>query len=159
MTINRCLIETIDLYGILMNLLDRLLPKLLLAYSTFLLCWGLLGLLEYVFPTLTLGLQNSNFPNGLQFAHFFAIMLTGTFFVFGYLKKWPHTPYATITMYAVLAALCFVEVTDFGAFGGGTTGVLIMLLEYVTYVGLSAYMLRSTAIQHHFGNALHSSKD
>lgn len=141
-----------------MSALDRLLPKFLLAFSAFLLLWGLLGLLEYFFQSLSLGLQNSSFPDGLQFAHFFAIMLTGAVFIFGYLGKWPHTPYVTITMYAVLATLCFVEVMDFGAFGGGTTGVLTMLLEYATYVGLSTYLLRSTAMRHHFGNALHTSK-
>lgn len=136
-----------------MNALDRFIPKVLLAFSTVLLGWGGLGLLEYVFPALSLGLQNSRFPNGLQFLHFSAIMLTGAIFVFGYFRQWPHTPYATITMYAVLATLCFVETIDFGAFGGGTTGVLIMLMEFVIYVGLSTYLLRSTVIRHHFGNA------
>lgn len=136
-----------------MNALDRFLPKVLLAFSAGLLGWGLLGLLEYVFPTLSLGLQNSSFPNGLQFLHFFAIMLTGAIFFFGYFKQWTYTPYVTITMYAVLATLCFVETIDFGAFGGGTTGVVIMLVEFVTYVGLSTYLLRSTVIHHHFGNA------
>tara|TARA_R100001163_G_C5010026_1_gene156298 strand:+ start:138 stop:566 length:429 start_codon:yes stop_codon:yes gene_type:complete len=138
------------------SVLDRFLPKLLLAISIFLLCWGLLGLVEYVFPTLNMGLQNSRFPDGLQFAHFFAIILTGAVFVVGYLRKWPYTPFATITMYAVLATLCFVEVMDFGAFGGGTMGVLTMLLEYAMYVGLSTYLLRSKAMRRHFGNALYA---
>lgn len=141
-----------------MSALDRVLPKLLLVLSAFLLLWGVLGLLEYFLPVLSLGLQNRKFPDGLQFAHFFAIMLTGIVFVFGYIGKWPHTPYVTITMYAVLATLCFVEVMDFGAFGGGTTGVLTMLLEYATYVGLSIYLLRSTAMRDHFGHAMHTSK-
>ena len=136
-----------------MNALVKFLPKALLVFSAGLLCWGLLGLLEYVFPTLGLGLQNSKFPKGLQFLHFFAIMLTGAIFVFGYLKPWPHTPYATITMYAVLATLCFVETVDFGAFGGGTTGVLIMLVEFLLYIVISTYLLRSAAISQHFGHA------
>ncbi|MDN2565041.1 hypothetical protein N1F89_02305 [Aquibium sp. A9E412] len=142
-----------------MSALDRLIPKILLALSAFLLIWGILGLFEYLFPALSLGLQNSSFPAGLQFAHFFAIMLTGAFFVFGYIKKWPHTPYVTITMYAVLATLCFVEVIDFGAFGGGTKGVLTMLLEYSVYVGLSIYMFRSPAMRYHFGNASYTSEN
>ncbi|SUZ32492.1 hypothetical protein ROE7235_02252 [Roseibaca ekhonensis] len=134
-----------------MTTLDRFLPKVLLAFSVFLLCWGAPGLLEYAIPSLNIGLQNSQFPGGLQFAHFFAIMLTGAVFLFGYLRRWPHTRHATITMYAVLATLCFVEVTDFGAFGGGTTGVIIMLVEFSTYIALSAYMLRSDAMQCRFG--------
>ena len=102
-------------------------------------------------PGFALGLQNSSFPSGLQFLHFFAILLTGAIFVFGYLTRWPHTPYATITMYAVLATLCFVETIDFGAFGGGTQGVLTMLVEFTTYIAFSTYLLRSEFIRHRFG--------
>jgi hypothetical protein len=113
-----------------METLDKIVPRALLVVSAGLLCWGLLGLLEYALPALGLGLQNSGFPAGLQFLHFFAIALTGTIFVLGYLRRWPPTPHATITMYAVLATLCFVETIDFGAFGGGATGVAIMLVEF-----------------------------
>ncbi|WP_169569324.1 hypothetical protein [Sneathiella limimaris] len=134
-----------------MDTLDKFLPKFLLAVSAGLLCWGLLGLLEYAAPSLSLGLQNEKFPSGLQFLHFLGILLTGVIFLLGYLKRWPHTVYATITMYAVLATLCFVETIDFGAFGGGSTGVLIMLVEFSVYIGLSTYLLRSTAIKSHFG--------
>lgn len=142
-----------------MDTLDRFVPKLLLAVSAGLLCWGLLGLLEYVFPILSLGLQNESFPNGLQFLHFFALVLTGAIYVFGYINQWPQTPHATITMYAVLATLCFIETIDFGAFGGGSAGVVIMLMEFVLYVGISTYLLRSAAIHHHFGHDLNTSKE
>ena len=138
--------------GVPLDTLDKLLPKGLLVVSAGLLCWGLLGLVEYVVPTLNLGLQDDNFPAGLQFIHFFALVLTGSIFVFGYLMRWPHTPHATITMYAVLATICFIETIDFGAFGGGATGVMIMLMEFALYVGLSMYLLRSSAIHHHFNH-------
>ncbi|MEQ8482278.1 MAG: hypothetical protein RIC18_16640 [Hoeflea sp.] len=134
-----------------MDRLDRFLPRTLLAISAALLCWGILGLLEYVFPALGLGLQNESFPAGLQFLHFLALVLTGAIYVFGYLRRWPHTPHATITMYAVLATLCFVETIDFGAFGGGATGVAIMLGEFVLYIVLSTYLIRSPAIRQRFG--------
>lgn len=136
-----------------MTALDRVLPKGLLVVSAGLLCWGLLGLLEYVFPAVALGLQNVNFPPGLQFLHFFAIALTGSIFCLGYTWRWSHTPYATITMYAVLAAICFVETIDFGAFGGGTTGVMTMICEFTVYVGLSCYLLRSNTVRSHFNPA------
>lgn len=134
-----------------MDVLDRFLPKILLVLSAGLLCWGVLGLLEYIAPTLGFGLQNSQFPKGLQFLHFVAITLTGGIFIFGYFRRWPPTPYAMVTLYAVLATLCFVETVDFGAFGGGTTGVVIMLFEFTTYIGLSIYLLRSRVIHRHFG--------
>lgn len=136
-----------------LDTLDRFLPKGLLVFSFGLLCWGGLGLLEYAFPALTLGLQDSNFPPGLQFIHFFAITLTGSIFLFGYLKRWPPTPHATITMYAMLATICFIETMDFGAFGGGPTAVMIMTVEFALYVGLSAYLLRSGAMRRHFDHA------
>lgn len=131
----------------MLETLDRFLPKGLLAVSAGLLCWGLLGLLEYAFPAIALGLQNSRFPAGLQFLHFFAIAATGIVFVCGYLTRWVHTPHATTTLYAVLATLCFVETIDFGAFGGG---VATMTVEFSLYIGLSAYLHRSGAIARHF---------
>lgn len=138
------------LRGAALDTLDRFLPKGLFVVSAGLLCWGLLGLFEYAFPAWHLGLQDSNFPAGLQFIHFLAISLTGSIFVFGYLRRWQHTRHATITMYAVLATICFIETMDFGAFGGGTTGVMIMLAEFALYIGLSTYLLRSDAIREHF---------
>ena len=130
--------------------LDKLFPKGLFVISFALLVWGLLGLLEYAYPPLNLGLQNTNFPPGVQFIHFFALILTGAIFVFGYVGRWPQTRYATMTMYAVLATICFIETIDFGAFGGGTIGVTIMLLEFALYIVLSIYLLRSAAIQQRF---------
>ncbi len=55
-----------------------------------------------------------------------------------------------MTMYAVLATICFIETIDFGAFGGGTIGVFIMLLEFALYIVLSVCLFRSAAIGHHF---------
>jgi hypothetical protein len=141
-----------------METLDKIVPRALLVVSAGLLCWGLLGLLEYALPALGLGLQNSGFPDGLQFLHFFAIALTGTIFVLGYLRRWPPTPHATITMYAVLATLCFVETIDFGAFGGGVTGVAIMLVEFALYIGLSTYLIRSPFIRQRFAETLSANR-
>ena len=109
----------------------KLLPYLLVLISTVLIVWGTLGLLEYFFPNIALGLQNKKFPDGVQFLHFLSILLTGAIFVGGYLKRWRHTPFVTVIMYAVLATLCFVETVDFDAFGGGPTRFVPMVIEYV----------------------------
>ena len=140
------------------NTSDSLVLNGLLIVSAGLLCWGVLGLLEYFALGVTLGLQDESFPAGLQFMHFFAITLTGAIFVLGYFSRWPGTPQASITMYAVLATLCFVETIDFGAFGGGTTGVMIMTLEFTLYVVLSIYLRRSAAVQQHFRTDTQRSK-
>lgn len=136
-----------------MNTLEGVLLKGLFVVSAALLIWGLVGLLEYTFPAVALGLQDDNFPAGLQFLHFFALVLTGSIFVFGYLWRWPHTPHATITMYAVLASICFIETIDFGAFGGGRIGVTVMLGEFALYVGLSTFLLRSSHVDRRFSRA------
>ncbi len=128
----------------------NLMPYLLLAISAVLVGWGALGLLEYFIPAVVLGLQNEKFPAGLQFLHFFSIFVTGAIFIAGYFKRWRHTPFATIVMYAVLATLCFVETVDFEAFGGGPTRFIPMAIEYVVYLLFSAYLLSSSAMRHHF---------
>lgn len=61
-------------------------------------------------------------------------------------------------MYAVLATLCFVETIDFGAFGGGATGVTIMLAEFALYTGLSTYLIRSPALRRRFRQPLPAGK-
>lgn len=129
---------------------ENLMPFLLLLVSGVLATWGVMGLLEYFFSGVVLGLQNEKFPAGLQFLHFFSILLTGSVFIIGYINRWAHTPQATVGMYAVLATLCFIETVDFQAFGGGPTRFIPMTIEYIVYIGLSAYLLRSSIMQIHF---------
>lgn len=128
-------------------------PIVILLISALLATWGALGLLEYAIPGIKLGLQNANFPAGLQFLHFAGILATGAVFIGGYVTRWPGTPFGTIIMYAVLATLCFVETTDFDAFGTGPTRFIPMIIEYMAYVGLSAYLLRSTTMKERFASA------
>lgn len=129
----------------------RVFPYLLLAVSALLIVWAVFGFVEYFAPSVAFGLQDPGFPQGTQFLHWLLILLTGTIFVVGFLLRWKHTPFATITMYATLATLCFVETVDFNAFGGGPNRFLFMAAEYVAYVVLSAYLLRSQRIAERFG--------
>ena len=123
---------------------------MLLLISTTLACWGAAGLLEYLFPMLPFGLQNPRFPAGTQLLHFIAILATGLVFLVGYYRRCTWTPYATITLYAVLATLCFVETVDFGAFGGGSTRFIPMAVEYALYIALSTYLLKSPVMHRRF---------
>ncbi|MEM9457156.1 MAG: hypothetical protein AAGF11_23465 [Myxococcota bacterium] len=100
---------------------------------------------------MALGLQNAQFPAGTQFLHFAALLGTGWVFLGGYVTRWRHTLFATVVMYAVLATICFIETVDFHAFGGGPTRFIPMVIEYMTYLGLSAYLLRSSAMRRRFG--------
>lgn len=122
----------------------------LLAVKGLLIAWAVLGFVEYFVPSVEFGLQDENFPRGVQFLHWLLILTTGTVFTIGFLLRWSRTPFATITMYATLATLCFVETVDFHAFGGGTKRFFIMAAEYVLYIALSAYLLRSKKAREHF---------
>lgn len=130
--------------------MSNMFPYLLFSVKVALLIWGLLGLWEYISPSAALGLQNPNFPDGTQLLHWLLLILTGAIFVVGFLVRWPPTPFATVTMYATLATLCFIETLDFGAFGGGLKGLLIMSGEFLLYIGLSVYLLRSNTIERRF---------
>ncbi len=131
--------------------MTRSFPYVLVAVSVVLIIWAVLGFIEYFAPSVAFGLQDANFPRGTQFLHWLLLLLTGSIFVGGFLLRWRHTPFATITMYATLATLCFIETVDFNAFGGGTKRFFIMAAEYVVYIVLSAYLLRSEHIKKRFG--------
>ena len=128
-------------------------PYLLVLVKAALLVWGALGLVEYLVPSLAVGLQNPNFPPGTQLLHWILILLTGLIFLLGFALRWIYTPFATITMYATLATLCFIETVDFQAFGGGVTRYYVMSAEYLLYLALSAYLLSSAQIQARFSGA------
>ncbi|MEM6961803.1 MAG: hypothetical protein AAF550_08695 [Myxococcota bacterium] len=125
-------------------------PYVLVAISAVLIGWAVLGFVEYFAPSVAFGLQDANFPPGTQFLHWLLLLLTGSIFVGGFVLRWKYTPFATITMYATLATLCFIEPVDFNAFGGGTARFFIMGAEYVVYIVLSTYLLRSQQIKERF---------
>lgn len=112
--------------------------------------WGLLGLIEYFVPSVSFGLQEVNFPAGVQLLHWLLLLLTGSIFIAGFLLRWRCTPFVTVIMYATLATLCFVETIDFNAFGGGPERFFIMAAEYLLYVLLSAYLLHASYVKQFF---------
>lgn len=133
--------------------MTRYFIRLLIAVKAMLIVWALLGFVEYFDPSVAFGLQDSNFPPGVQFLHWFLILLTGSVFVVGYSLRWRHTPHASITLYATLATICFVETVDFNAFGGGTKRFFIMALEFASYIGLATYLTRSQVVKQRFGGS------
>ncbi|MEM7302043.1 MAG: hypothetical protein AAF468_13245 [Pseudomonadota bacterium] len=133
-----------------MNHADRLMPALLLTISAILAIWGAAGLIEYFVPSAMFRLQNEKFPPGLQFLHFLSILIAGSVFIIGYIRRWPPTPFVTVTMYAVMATLCFIETVDFEAFGGGHTRYIPMVAEFFAYFCFSAYLLRSQKMRQRF---------
>lgn len=124
----------------------------LVAVKGALIAWGVMGFVEYFATSVGFGLQDANFTPGVQFLHWLLIVLTGTVFVAGFFSRWRHTPFATVTLYATLATLCFVETVDFNAFGGGSARFAFMAAEFILYIVLSAFLLRSARVKQHFGD-------
>ncbi|MEM7408142.1 MAG: hypothetical protein AAF458_22830 [Pseudomonadota bacterium] len=131
--------------------MGRYFTYVLIAIKVLLVVWGVLGFVEYFLPSVAFGLQDKNFPPGTQFLHWLLATSTGALFLVGFVLRWRHTPFATITMYATLATLCFVETLDFNAFGGGNKRFFIMGAEYVLYIVLAMFLLRSSYVQRRFG--------
>ena len=132
--------------------MSRRFLHVLVAVKGALIVWGILGFVEYFAPSMVFGLQDTNFPRGIQFLHWLLVSLTGSIFVVGFVTRWTHTPFATVTMYATLATLCFVETVDFNAFGGGPARFFIMGAEFALYIALATSLFRSDHIKRHFGN-------
>ncbi|MEZ5652880.1 MAG: hypothetical protein R3E87_20275 [Burkholderiaceae bacterium] len=53
-------------------------------------------------------------------------------------------------MYVSLATPCFFETVDLGAFGGPPMSLFIMAIEYIVYLTLAVYLLRSPRIAERF---------
>jgi hypothetical protein len=111
--------------------------------------WGTLGFFEYLTGhALVVPLQNSNFPSGTQFLHWVLATSTGFAFLFGFFKKWKHTPYIMVMLYSCLTTLCFIETFDFmtkeSRYG-------LYATEVAGYVMMSVYLLKSIRMKKHFG--------
>lgn len=130
--------------------MSRYAPYILVLVKAALVAWGGLGLAEYLDPSVAVGLQNPNFPAGTQLLHWILLLLTGSVFLLGFALRWRYTPFATITLYATLATLCFIETVDFRAFGDGVQRYYVMAAEYLLYIVLCAYLLSSSLIRARF---------
>jgi len=130
--------------------MSRYAPYLLVLVNAALVAWGRTTILTQRDPSVAVGLQNPNFPAGIQLLHWILLLLTGSVFLLGFALRWRYTPFATITLYATLATLCFVETVDFRAFGDGVQRYYVMAAEYLLYIVLSAYLLSSSHIRARF---------
>lgn len=121
---------------------------LLLLATTVMLVWGLAGFFEY-FTRITpfIKLQNSAYPNGVQFVHWLLITLTGVVFLIGYTTKWKWTPFVMVLLFSNLAVLCTIETFDFmsdqWSFSAYTTEILLYIIH-------SIFLLKSTLSKLHF---------
>lgn len=127
----------------------RLMAKLVYCYALLMLAWGVLGFVEfftgYYWP---LPLQNNNFPQGTQFLHWLLISACGAIYLGGYTLRWRHTPFAMTVVFAMLAAMCFIQTVDFMT---RPDRYVAYAIECSLYILLARFLFRARIMQARFG--------
>ena len=122
----------------------------LVIANAILLVWGLAGFFEY-FTGITpiIKLQNSAYPDGVQFVHWLLISLTGGTFLIGYLTHWRLTPFAMILLFSNLAVLCTIQTFDFMS---EQWSLNAYIGELIFYLLTSLFLIYSTVSKSHFAS-------
>lgn len=122
---------------------------LIVLASIIMLCWGLLGFLEYFTGLAPLmPLQNPTFPLGMQTIHWILITLSGATFLTGYAVRWRFTPVAMLVLFASLATMCAIQTFDVLQ---NPDRYRNFVMECINYTIISTYLLRSHRMREHFG--------
>ncbi|MDJ0832577.1 MAG: hypothetical protein QNJ69_03585 [Gammaproteobacteria bacterium] len=132
-----------------MKHVSMLFSYLILLASITMLCWGVLGFLEYFFDiVLFIPLQNASFPSGTQFFHWLIITLSGTVYLVGYFTRWKFTPIAMMILFSMLATMCFIQTFDFMT---NDSRYFDLAREVLYYIVMSVYLVKSRRMQEHYG--------
>lgn len=129
---------------------SRIYLVLLVIWSAIMLVWGLAGFFEYftgIKPMIKL--QNSAYPDGVQFMHWLLISLTGGTFLLGYLTHWSLTPFAMILLFSNLAVLCTIQTFDFMS---EQWSLNAYIFELIFYVGTSLFLVYAAVSKSHFSS-------
>lgn len=131
-----------------MDIVSRIYFVILVAWSAIMLVWGLAGFFEY-FTGITpvIKLQNSAYPAGLQFVHWFLISLTGGTFLIGYLTHWSWTPFAMILLFSNLTVMCTIQTFDFMS---DQWSLNAYIGELIFYLATSLFLIYSAVSKSHF---------
>lgn len=139
-------LKSLNLYK--MKIASKVVMVVLLLLTMVMLVWGVAGFFEY-FSGITpfIHLQNSAYPEAVQFVHWLLTTLTGGTFVLGYFLKWKSTPFVMVMLFSNLAVLCTIQTFDFMSQQWSYTAYSS---EIVLYVLLSAFLLFSSFSKSHF---------
>ena len=131
-----------------MDIVSRIYFVILVAWSAIMIVWGLAGFFEY-FTGITpvIKLQNSAYPAGLQFVHWFLISLTGGTFLIGYLTHWSWTPFAMILLFSNLTVMCTIQTFDFMS---DQWSLNAYIGELIFYLATSLFLIYSAVSKSHF---------
>lgn len=129
----------------MLRLADRSILVLLLIVHGGLLLWALTGMAEWLLPAVPWpALSNPLFSPAMLLAQWVAIGAAALAFLLGHALRWRRMREAIVVCYAVMAAICAVQTftilqNDFRYVG--------MVLEYIVYVTIVAYLYRSPLVR------------
>lgn len=121
---------------------------ILLLVHIFLFAWSLGGMLEWSLQSVPWKpYSNPEFPRWLLFFHWASVLFASGAFIYGYAVRWPHTPYAMLIGYLLMAMVCVVE-----TFGYMTSPYryLAMTAEFATYIGILILLFSLSFRELHF---------
>lgn len=131
-----------------MNLVSKIFSYVLIIAALIMAGWGTFGFIEYFTGrAILMPLQNSTFPSGTQFIHWFLISLSGYTYLIGYFCRWKYTPNVMVVIYACLATMCFIQTFDFMVREDRYTSYV---KEVIYYIIFSIYLFKSTRMRKHF---------
>lgn len=133
-----------------MVIVSKIYLVLLVIANAILLVWGLAGFFEYftgIKPIINL--QNSAYPDGVQFVHWLLISLTGGTFLIGYFTHWSLTPFAMILLFSNLAVLCTIQTFDFMS---EQWSLNAYIAELIFYLATSLFLIYSSVSKSHFSS-------
>lgn len=125
------------------TLLSSLLGPLLLVVHAGLLAWALIGLIEWVLPSVAWQrVSNPLFPRWLLLGHWLAVLVGASVFLVGYLRRWPGTPRAVAAAYVPMAVVCAIETFGYLTHPGR---FIAMAAEYTAYLAIPETRIGTTA--------------
>jgi hypothetical protein len=123
------------------RLLERSVAYGLVVVHVGLLGWALVGFAEWFLPEVPWRrVSNPRFSAAMLLSQWGLITLAATIFLFGFSRRWPHTPISMALVYSAMALVCayqtFFILTHSGRFRA-------MAIEYVEYALVLAFLFLS----------------
>lgn len=135
--------------------MDELVPRVvvgvLVAVHLFLAAWTLVGLAEFFASQVPWRpISNPLFPPWMLLAQWLAILPTAIVFLAGYALGWQYMPHALGVGYAAMAGLCAYQTVYLLKHD---TRFLAMAAEYVAYIAILVFLLKSNHVRQRLGGA------
>lgn len=110
----------------------KIIGYILLMINLFLWSWSMGGMLEWLLPEVPWRpYSNPDFPKGILFFHWTAVIVASSGFLYGYFSRWKFTPNFMFLGFGLMASMCVIE--TFG-YMTSETKYVAMGLEFAAYI-------------------------